>query len=256
MTILNNSTLCEAPLFSIVTPTFNAAATVERTIASVMGQIGDTGEIEHLIQDGGSTDGTLEILSKYDHLKVFSGKDRGIYDAMNLGIARARGKYIAVLNADDYYEAETLARAKRAFESDDSVGLVHGDMNLVAGDRLLKRWRPKAWKRIYRMWIGHATCIVRRDVYEEFGCFDLAYRQQADYDFITRLRTAKVKFHYIPEVLTNFVVGGESTQNWSFSDSVEIRRKDGHPWVWAVFTSVMNRYYFVLRLKLNQIRGK
>ena len=246
----------EDPLFSIVTPTYNAAETVEKTIASILGQEGDIGVVEHLIQDGGSTDATLELLKKYPHLKVVSESDDGIYDAMNRGIARAKGRYIAVLNADDVYEPHTLKLVRAAFEVDEEVGLVHGDMNLVDGEKVLKRWKPVAWKRLYRMWVGHATCVVRREIYEEHGNFNLRYPEQADYDLITRLRTAGVKFTYIPEVLTNFLVGGFSAQNWSFRDSVEIRRKDGHPWPWAVFTSLVNRYYFVLRLKWNEIRSR
>lgn len=246
----NKQVVKQESLFSIITVCRNAEKTIERTLQSVIRQEEVKGVVEHIVVDGVSTDGTLKIVKKYPGVHWISEPDEGLYDAMNKGISMAKGKYIGILNADDWYELHALKLVKSAFEENAIIGLVHGDMmGWVKGRKsgIIKRKR-KPWSRFFGMPLAHPTCFVRRDIYEQCGVFNPKLKIAADYDFILRLYEKSVKMHYIPAVLTNFSIGGLSTsegvfKEGAFKEDVLIKVSHGYPWPWAVFSTMLYKVW-------------
>lgn len=205
---------------SIVTAVFNCRDTVEQALLSVARQ--DHADIEHIVVDGASTDGTLDVLERHrDTLDVLmSEKDRGMYDALNKGIARCTGDAIGFLHADDFFADDcTVSKIAAAFE-DPQIGAVYGDLDYVSqGDagRLIRRWRsgPFSRERLAWGWMPpHPTFYARREVYQRLGAFDVRYRIAADYDCMLRfLGRGGVVPKYIPEVLVKMRVGGMSNRS-------------------------------------------
>lgn len=244
------------PLISIITPTFNSEDTIEHTIQCILNQKNFNETYEHLIVDGLSTDDTLNILKKYPHLKIISEPDKGLYDAMNKGISMSKGKYIGILNSDDWYEPDTLARITRVIKNHPEVGVIHGDMLWWKDGDLYHKQRYKAHQKFYGMWIRHPTCFILKEVYDRYGAYNLTYRIQADYDIMLRYRKAKVKFYYIPAVLTNFRLGGKSHTKWTLKESLSVRVNNGWPFLWALISAVTVRSLYEGRLLLNNLFKK
>ena len=205
----------DMPLVSIITVVYNGAGTIEQTIQSVLNQ--SYKNIEYIIVDGKSTDGTQEIIEKYkDSLAYFiSEKDDGIYDAMNKGIRQAKGEIVGIINSDDWYEAYTVEKVVQAFAKDSKIGLVHGKINWIYLDGSVKEQICKPLETLwYQMSaVYHPTVFVKRKIYEEYGLFDLQYRLSSDYDFILRLYSNHVRFEFIDSILANFRIGGQSFTN-------------------------------------------
>lgn len=205
---------------SVVTATFNCAATIGDCLACVGART--YAECEHIVVDGASTDGTLAVLEAHrgQLAAVVSEPDGGIYDALNKGLALARGEVVGLLHADDLYaDAEVLARVAAAF-ADPAVEAVYGDLLYVAKDdtaRVVRHWRAGEFRpeRLRRGWMPpHPTLYLRRAVYERFGGFDLQYRIAADYDFMLRVLSRLTgRVVYIPEVLVRMRVGGASNRS-------------------------------------------
>ena len=187
------------PFLSIITATYNAVATLGGCLAGIHSQ---SIPLEHIIIDGGSTDGTLDIVAAYrDHVtKVVSEPDKGIYDAMNKGIRLAGGEIVGVLNADDFYfDAQVLAKVAQVFENTE-VDSCYGDLLYVRekrrpkvkdktqNSRVESDWKDKEEFEVVRYWKSgefrpekfywgwmppHPTFFVRRAIYEKFGFFNL-----------------------------------------------------------------------------------
>jgi glycosyltransferase involved in cell wall biosynthesis len=162
---------------SIITVCYNSASHVEDAINSVAAQ--DYGNIEHIIIDGGSTDGTIALLEKHDGriASWISEPDRGIYDAMNKGIGMATGEVIGLLNSDDfYYNSSIISQVAAAFE-DQKIDAVYGDLIFIDPENLNRtvrtyssaKWSPARFARGYMP--AHPTFFVRRKYYEKFGLF-------------------------------------------------------------------------------------
>jgi glycosyltransferase involved in cell wall biosynthesis len=191
------------------------------------------GDIEHVVIDGASTDGTAEVLercrSRIDVL--VSEKDQGIYDALNKGIALASGEVIGFLHADDLFaDDRVISRIAAAF-ADPAVDAVYGDLVYVGRDdtqRVIRHWRAGPFSRDRLAWgwmPPHPTFYVRRRVYEELGMFDTRHRIAADYDCMLRfLGRGAVVPAYIPEVLVKMRVGGAS--NRSIANILRKSRED------------------------------
>ena len=203
---------------SIITITYNSAKTLPRALASVLGQT--YSDIEHIIVDGASTDGTLELIQSYaknhTNVKWVSEKDNGIYDALNKGIRMATGDVIGFLHSDDIlYSPDSIEQIAAAFEST-HADVVYGDLQYCNGDKVVRRWKSNAFypRALKFGWMPpHPTVYVRREVYEQIGPYDDWFRISADYDMMLRIFTAGYKTHYIPEVLVSMETGGASNKN-------------------------------------------
>jgi len=197
-------------LFTIVTATFNAGRHIERNVRSVVAQQCD---VQHLIIDNCSTDGTLERVRacQSPHVEIFSEKDAGIYDAFNKGIAHARGDVISFLNADDYYLDGALRAVQEIFERDSNVACVHGNIQIERGGKLLAL-RPRSGLGSYGgARVFHPAFFSRRAALERVGRFNVSYRIAADFDFFLRARK-EFTFHHLDQPLTHFTLGGLSTR--------------------------------------------
>jgi glycosyltransferase involved in cell wall biosynthesis len=202
-----------APLVSIVTVVYNGAATLERTIQSVLAQ--GHPRIEYIVVDGGSTDGTLDILRRYeDRLDLWtSTRDKGIYDAMNKGIALCTGEWIGLINADDWYPADAVERAMAAAVTSPTANIIHGDILIHYPNGTSKVKHPKPSGFLLRYWemtLNHPSFFVRRSFYSGRP-FNTSFRVGGDHHWTLRawLET-RDSFHYVPSVLAHFSVGGAS----------------------------------------------
>jgi len=205
---------------SVVTAVYNARDTIADAIDSVLSQTHP--DIELIIIDGGSTDGTIEIVNDYkDSLSVFiSEPDGGIYDALNKGIKHATGDVVGFLHADDLFADDcVLVKVARAF-SDSSVDAINGDLVYVIKsepDKIIRYWKAGDFSphKLKRGWMPpHPTLYVRRSVYERLGAFDTSFHIAADYDCMLRfLGPGKINCHYIPEVLVRMRLGGKSNKS-------------------------------------------
>ena len=205
------------PLFSIITVTWNAAGVIAPTLLSVQRQTNSNYEM--LIIDGASTDNTLAVARQASiaALRVFSEPDRGLYDAMNKGIARARGRYLIFLNAGDTFADETVL-ARLALLAVDNPGVIYGQTQLVdaqynvVGKRHLTA--PKcltADSFLNGMVVCHQAFVARRDLVPEY---DLQYRFSADYDWCIKvLRKSTSNAYAGPEPIISYLADGMTTQN-------------------------------------------
>lgn len=216
---------------SIITVSFNSAKTIADTIESVLSQ--DFPQIEYIVVDGGSSDGTVEIIKRYEDRIAHwvSEKDRGMYDAMNKGIALATGDVIGILNSDDVYmnthvvsELMGLMQAKR-------VQVVFADLILVDQDRPQKvlryydsgHFHPNKFK--YGWMPAHPTVFVKRELYEAVGEFSTTYQIAADYEMLIRiLAIQRARYAYLPKPVVRMRSGGASTaslsRNWILNKEI------------------------------------
>ena len=234
---------------SIITATYNSAATVKDTLKCISEQ--EYPDIEHIIVDGASADSTLEIVGTFPHVaKVVSGKDKGIYDAMNKGIGLATGTIIGILNSDDIYTDERVLSDVAAAFADPAVMTVYADLQYVFPDDLNKvqrTWKTGKFqkKRFYYGWMPpHPTFFVRREVYEKAGLFNLDLRSAADYEMMLRiLLRMGMTAHYIPRILVKMRAGGIS--NASLGNRLRANKEDRLAWK----LNGLRPYFFTLYLK-------
>jgi len=219
---------------SIITVTYNAAEHLRDCLDSVREQGVD---VEHILIDGASTDGTLNILGAYqDQLAhVISEKDEGMYAAANKGIGLATGGVIGILNADDFYfSKDTLSKVADAF-SDEDVDAVYGDLVYVDRnntEKVVRAWRSGEYqpRKFYQGWMPpHPTFFVRRTMYEQYGLFNPEQGTAADYELMLRMLLKHgIRAAYIPEVLVKMRTGGMS--NRSLKKRLRANRMDRMAW--------------------------
>lgn len=204
---------------SIITVTYNSAATLQDTLESVKRQ--DYPNIEHILVDGASKDGTVSIIKSYPHVaKYVSEKDRGLYDAINKGILMSTGDVIGILNSDDFFpHNKVISNMVNLFKAQD-VDAVFGDIAFVRPENLTrvvrhyssKRFHPRKFK--YGYMPAHPSFYVKRRFYEEYGLYKLDYKIAADYELLMRfMHTNKLKYAYNPEVMVHMRTGGVSNKN-------------------------------------------
>ena len=206
---------------SVITATYNSAKTLEDTIKSL--NIQDYPDIEYIIIDGASTDSTLKIVEQYGHRVtiLISEKDDGIYDALNKGIALATGDVVGFLHSDDLFaDDKVVSRMAKEF-SKEQIDAVYGDLNYVSKSdttRIIRRWVSGNFNRnkFKNGWMPpHPTFYMMRKHYISHGRFDLNFSISADYESMLRyLWTNKLYAKYIPSVLINMRIGGESNRNF------------------------------------------
>jgi glycosyltransferase involved in cell wall biosynthesis len=202
---------------SIITVCYNSIQTVEETIKSVLAQ--NYNQLEYIIIDGGSTDGTLEIINRYrDALSVvISEPDGGIYDAMNKGLRNATGEVVGILNSDDlYYNESVLEEVAKAFFNNDDVEAVYGNVVISKFEDVSKpvrKWiagKPKSF--LWGWHPPHPGLFLRKSVYDKYGYFNTSYKVSADFELMLRFFVVhKIKAFYLDRILVNMRMGGAST---------------------------------------------
>lgn len=207
---------------SIITATYNSGATVRDTIESVLRQTFP--EIEYLLVDGASKDNTIEIVKEMEprferRLRYISEPDKGIYDAMNKGIKMATGDVVGILNSDDFFTSDdVIAQVVQAFESDESIDAVYGDIHFVKDEDLKKCTRYYSSKS-FRPWLlrfgfmpAHPSFYCKKEIFEKYGLYDLQYRTSSDFEMMVRLLGKyRIKTKYLPLDFVTMRAGGEST---------------------------------------------
>lgn len=207
---------------SIITATFNSESTLRDTIVSVLNQTYDN--IEYIIIDGASTDGTLSIIAEYrDRIScVVSEPDNGIYDAMNKGISLATGDIVGILNSDDFLINESVISQITQHFLSSSIDAVYGDVIFVNPEKnneAVRYYSSRIFKpSLFRFGLmpAHPTFYVRRYYYEQLGAYSLNYEIASDFDLLVRF-LYKYKLHtkYISSPLVIMRTGGVSTESWS-----------------------------------------
>lgn len=206
---------------SIVTATWNSGTTLRHTMRSVLSQ--SYSNIEHIIVDGGSTDGTMEIVHELEpkyqgRLRHISERDKGIYDAMNKGIAMATGDVIGILNSDDFYTSPDVLEQVAKVMADLEIDAVYGDIHYVNDndlDKCVRYYSSRIFSRKL-MQLGfmpaHPSFYCRKSVYDRFGTFNLDYKIGADFENLLRLIFVNhIRTKYIKKDFVTMRTGGAST---------------------------------------------
>ena len=223
----------DKPLITVVTVVFNGEKFLDETIQSILNQTYDN--LEYIIIDGGSTDGTLDIIQKYDHAIDYwvSERDNGIYDAMNRGIRLSLGDIIGLVNADDFlylHAAETVARK---FIESPPLALVYGSIDLIneSGEIFGKTFstaEEEIEKRKFKeIPFPHLSCFLAQYVYQKVGLFDMSFRLSADYDFLLRVIEKSFPRSDAHATLGGFRVGGRSGGIATYLETKKVHRKHG-----------------------------
>ena len=205
---------------SVITVCYNASETIDHCIKSVRSQ--NYPAIEHIIIDGGSTDGTMELLGQYrDQVaRCVCEPDAGIYDAMNKGIRLATGDVVGCLNSDDFYADDRVISDVASVFNDCEIDCCYSDLEYVDyrnTEKVVRHWKSRPFSRgLFKTgWHPpHPTFFARRDMYTKYGLFDLDLNISADYEIMLRfLERYGVKSYYIPRVLVKMRIGGISNRS-------------------------------------------
>lgn len=223
-------------MITVITAVRNGASSIAECLDSVASQ--DLPDIEQLVLDANSTDGTTEIVREraQAHVRHIVERDGGLYDALNKGIRLAKHDIIGLLHADDVYaDAQVLSRVAYALRADPSLEGVYGDLVYVSATdptRVVRYWKAGQYRRgwFFRGWMPpHPTLFLRRSVYERVGGFRTDLNIAADYEFVLRaLHIHGVKVGYVPEVFTRMRLGGMS--NRSLGNMVRKTQQDLRAW--------------------------
>ncbi|SIT76457.1 glycosyltransferase family 2 protein [Pontibacter indicus] len=195
-------------LVSVITIVYNGEKYLEQTIQSVLSQTYKN--LEYIIVDGGSTDGTLDIIRKYESQLAYwkSEPDKGISDAFNKGIALVTGDLVGILNADDWYESDAVANIVNKYEPE---CVLHGNKQYWNQDgSRAHQAKPNLEILPLEMSLNHPTVFVSKSLYDKYGKFDLNYKLAMDYHLLLRLYSAGVKFIHVDRIITNMRLGGVS----------------------------------------------
>ena len=215
---------------SIITATFNSAATVRDTLESILRQTHQDWEL--IIEDGLSRDDTLSIVREYEpqcqgRMRIFSEKDEGLYDAMNRGIVRATGDVVGILNSDDFYTSNDVLETVNANMEQNDCDAVYGDIHYVRSNNLKKCVRyysSKAFRKelMLKGWMpAHPSFYCRREVYENYGLFDTSFKVAADFELLLRLiYIHNIEAKYIKKDFVTMRLGGLSTSGWQSHISI------------------------------------
>ena len=207
---------------SIITVCYNSSQFLESAITSVLAQ--KYSDIEYIVIDGGSDDGTLAILKTYSDriTHVISEPDKGIYDAMNKGLALATGDVIGILNSDDFYpHTNVINEVVSAFESSPLADMVLGNVDFVMPSELNKPVRYyssysfRPWKMRFGFMPAHPGAFIKKSAYDEIGKYKLGYQIGADFDmFVRLLLVKKMPYFKLNQMLVRMRVGGISTSGF------------------------------------------
>ncbi len=255
---LEKTTIAGQPLVSIITVVLNGEKHIEQTIKSVLVQ--SYSNIEYLIIDGGSVDGTLSIIKKYEDKIDYwqSEKDKGIYFAMNQGISLAKGEIIGILNADDFYlenAVTNIIETHHKYNAD----IYYGDMLLVKDNSAVSsenKMKPDISKMNEKPSVFHPTCFVKKSVYDKIGLFDTQFKISSDYEFLLRCIRKNFKFQYVPHSITGFRAGGMSTSCASNIEGYKIMKMHKTGYHKAVIFRGIKCYVKTFLKKIIHLKGK
>jgi glycosyltransferase involved in cell wall biosynthesis len=239
--------------FSIITVSYNSEKTIERTIKSVLNQTFKN--YEYIIVDGNSKDKTNDIINQYKsefqgRLTHISEPDKGIYDAMNKGIALAKGKVVGLLNSDDYYFDYSLASVYDAFVNTDAKTVITGELifKTETSEQLLKTSKKRFLKKTkhYKNGLRHPATFVPKVIYNEIGLFNLNYKIAADAEFIYRIYKAQYNFTFINKPLLVMCDGGASNSKGLYKQLLNENRL----FLKTYCPSAISRFYYISSAKL------
>jgi len=237
----------DTPLVSIVTPSFNHVNFIEATMQSVLMQ--DYPNIEYMVVDGSSNDGTVDVIQKYaDKLAWWvSEKDKGQTDAINKGFARAHGEFLAWINSDDTYEPGAVSAAVKYLQEHPEVGMVYGDCNFIneSGNVIGKFNSAQTDYQLLRQGYVHIpqqTMFFRRELWEQVGPLDPSFYFAMDYDLWTRI-AARSRIQYVPQTWANFRLhtSGKTiiADDRCWPEMVRVHYRDGG----SFFSVIVAKYY-------------
>lgn len=222
-------------LVTIITVCYNSAETIKDCITSVVNQ--SYNNIEYIIIDGLSKDNTLEIVNQYkDRIaKIISEKDKGMYDAINKGIALAKGEIIAILNSDDVYSDEHVIQDVLTKMQADKSDALYADLNYVDRintQKVIRYWKSGKYKSgdFYKGWMPpHPAFFVRKAVYDQYGGFNMNLKSAADYELMLRfIHKHQISLAYLERVVVKMRVGGMS--NATLMNRLKANREDKKAW--------------------------
>lgn len=255
----------DPPLISIITVVYNNAKTIAHAIDSVKRQ--DYPHVEHIVIDGCSTDGTSEIVKEHeqDLAHYVCEPDKGMYDAMNKGICLAKGDFVGILNADDFYEhAGVLGRIAELFEEHQTDAVI-ADIQFVSlsDPEKIVRYYSSSYFRPDRMKRGfmpaHPTFYVRRELYQQHGMYKTHFKIAADYELLVRFFVVNnISYHYAPEPFVRMRTGGASNESWKIywtlnTEVVQACRENG---VRTNLPMILSKYVIKLREFLPGARSR
>ena len=279
---------------SVITVTFNSAATVRDTIESVLKQ--EYQDYEYLVIDGGSKDNTVDIIKEYEpkfggRMRWISEKDKGMYDGINKGIRMATGDVVGIINSDDFYHRSDIfgiindefkkvpdgffdersdkverkgSSTSEATKSSARVEAIYGDVRFVKPDNLdktvryysSKHWRP--WRFRFGFMPAHPTFFTYKENFEKYGYYQYDYHIAADYELLIRhLYTNKVPAKYVPADFMKMRTGGRSTKGWRANVLLnrEIVRACKENGIWTCMPLLFLKYFIKVFELLNTKNG-
>lgn len=245
----------QQPLISIITVVYNGEKYLEQTIQSVLNQTYN--HTEYIIIDGGSTDGTLDLIKKYEkHITYWvSEPDNGLYDAMNKGIGVAKGELIGMINSDDWYELDAVEIIVQNFLENPSKQIFHGDRYNILNDgqkQIRKFHQSKNKLFYYGMTYNHPSMFIHKNIYNE-GKYNVNLSALSDYEFVLKNKIKHPKlFHYIQKAYVNYRLDGISAQ-MKFKDAIKegyISRKNAGLNLFQNLFAVTIRMFVVLIIRL------
>ena len=205
-------------LVSVVTISFNASLTIEKTLQSVANQ--SYKNIEHIIVDGGSRDTTLEMCNSFSHIsKIISESDKGVYDAFNKGLKLATGEIIGFLNSDDiFYNENSIQDIVDAF-SNNETDIVYGNLDYVNEEsKVIRNWISKPYEKglVKKAWMpAHPSFYCKKEVYDRLGGYNDSFKIAGDFELCLRfLEVNKVSSYYLNKKLVKMLVGGISNSGF------------------------------------------
>ena len=239
---------------TIITPSFNVETSIEKTILSILRQ--KTNDVQYIIIDGGSTDSTLEIISKYknDIDIIISEKDKGIADAYNKGIALATGDLIGIVAANDQLISNALNKIKNEYDGYSDV--VCGNIIDYNGIRYLRRYSNPELKNLsFQTSLMHPATFIKREAYLKYGKYSLEYKCAIDRELFLRFYTMGATFQILNADISFFVQGGISTQNpckYAYPEDAKISIKYGTP----ILQAKTHLYKAILQFYISQFVKK